>query len=149
MWMTGKRGPSSKSDYKWTAQMCPESWIVFTRSERNKYNFSNSTLHSSSFGNCMHALTTLQIGTRKYPRCTCLPHERRGTNQAYDNRFLQLTNNISSGFKVHWFAYHVIGKLGLCTEWKQWKWVIDLYINRILMASRPLQALVPRAGEMP
>ena len=57
--------------------MHPESRIVFTRSERNKYNFSSCTLHSGSFANCMHALTTLQIGTQKYPRFTCLPPERR------------------------------------------------------------------------
>lgn len=49
------------SNYRWTTWMHSELWIVFTRSERNKYKFCSCTVHISSFGNCGHALTTLQM----------------------------------------------------------------------------------------
>lgn len=56
------------SEYKWTARMCSESWIVFTRSEKNKYKFCSCSVHISNFGNCMHALTALQFTAKPASR---------------------------------------------------------------------------------
>lgn len=46
---------------RWTAWRHSESWIVSTSSWRNKYKYCSCTVHISSFGNCVHALTTLQM----------------------------------------------------------------------------------------
>lgn len=63
--------------------------------------------------------------------------ERSQSGMSQPRLVLWLTNDTLSRFKPPWFAYLVIGKSGLCTDWKQWKWVIDLCIICIQMAFQP------------